>query len=123
MKNYGKPTKGGRVKFSYAHNGRKNRHDIYARPEQLDPYLCEYGFFAINQFLAHLDSFRTCGFVAHVPLDNIRVIKPAKAIQPEMTSDEFKKVADKMNRIRKDEKDRRRNRQKLQSWQVYRVQG
>lgn len=55
---------------------------IYARPEQIDPYLSLDGGLFRDTFLAHLDFYRESGgHGVRVPMDGVRVVKAKLQIQ------------------------------------------
>ena len=125
MCNYKKTTtKSGRIKLEvHRWVGGKSWIDryIYARPEQLEPYFDHsVKWFYIRSFLAHLDSYRTCGFVKHVPLDCVRVVTPpSESDRDDARSAEFSKAAEEMNRTRIYLQERRRKFVKGVGWQIY----
>jgi len=82
--------KNDRVKVTVRYWGPHPGFDIYARREQIDQYIygCESEkYFDSHLFLAHLDSFRTCGYVKKCPLDNVRVVR-VPAPEPEIKNEE-----------------------------------
>ena len=85
-----------RVKIGHRTCGRRGvEYTVYARPEQLEPYLSPWGEFGFEWFEEHLAFYRETGYGVFIPLDGVRVVKRVKNVagdkppKPEMSPEEL----------------------------------